>query len=90
MGILSVIELKYWDTSEEREKLSRALKNNEIEYQNQLREKYNPDNVFINKNNSLKNTADNNLQESTIVEYKEKNFIQKLFNKIKHLFIRKK
>jgi len=89
LGILSVIELKYWATSKEKANLSKALKFNEIEYQYQLHKKYNPDNMFKNTNNSLKNDTETNLHDSTITEYKEKNFIQKLFNKIKHLFIRK-
>lgn len=46
IGILSVIELKYWATPEEKEMLSKVLKTNEEKYQKELRKKYNPDNIF--------------------------------------------
>ena len=52
-------------------------------------EKYNPDNIFRSRKN-VSNTLENNISEgSSIIEYKEKNFIQKIFEKIKHLFKRK-
>ena len=54
------------------------------------REKYNPDNIFKNKKNYSENIEDNISTETAIVEYKEKNFIQKLFDKIKNLFRRNK
>ena len=39
---------------------------------------------------NVSNTLENNISEgSSIIEYKEKNFIQKIFGKIKHLFKRK-
>ena len=53
------------------------------------REKYNPDNIFKTRRIIQKNIEDNISTETAIVEYKEKNFIQKLFDKIKHLFRRK-
>ena len=49
------------------------------------REKYNTDNIFKNKKNYSENIENNISTETAIVEYKEKNFIQKLFDKIKHL-----
>ena len=60
-----------------------------LEFEQELRKKYNPDNLFKNRKNSLENITDDIAIETTIVEYKEKNFIQKLFDKIKHLFIKK-
>lgn len=55
LGILSVIELKYWATVEEKEKLEKALKENEEKYQCELRERYNPDNIFKNTNIAINN-----------------------------------
>ena len=59
-----------------------------LEFEQELREKYNQDNIFKNKNNSTERIQDSISTETAIVEYKEKNFIQKLFDKIKHLFRR--
>ena len=75
-------------SKEEREELLEKDKNKLLEFEQELREKYNPDNIFKNKNNSTERIQDNISTETAIVEYKEKNFIQKLFDKIKHLFRR--
>ena len=51
----------------------------------EIREKYNPDNIFKNKNKEKE--VEQIAEEITaIVEYKKENFIQKLLNKIKRLF----
>ena len=52
------------------------------------REKYNPDNIFKNKNNYAESIEKIDSAEIAIVEYKEKNFLQKLFDKIRNLFKR--
>ena len=49
---------------------------------------YDTENLFKNKNTSQKNEANFN-EETSLVEKKDKNFIQKLFEKIKYLFRRK-
>lgn len=43
-----MLEFKYWATDNEKKVLNDALKKNEIKYQEELREKYNPDNLFEN------------------------------------------
>ena len=84
--ILSVIYRDFLCSKEEKEKLLERDKNKLLEFEQGLREKYNPDNVFKNKGLSSENIQDNISTETALVEYKEKNFIQKLFDKIKHLF----
>ena len=86
--ILAVIYRDFLCSKEEREELLERDKNKLLEFEQELREKYNPDNIFKNKNNSTERIQDNISTETAIVEYKEKNFIQKLFDKIKHLFRR--
>ena len=76
-------------SKEERENLLERDKNKLLEFEKELREKYNPDNIFKNKKNYSENIEDNISTETAIVKYNEKNFIQKLFDKIKHLFKRK-
>ena len=56
------------------------------EYEKELREKYNPDDIFKNKKNNQIKIEETQTKETAIVEYKEKNFLQKIFDKIKHLF----
>jgi hypothetical protein len=89
IDLLAMLQLKYLATEEEKELLKDTLDKNDIKYQTEMREKYNPDNLFKNKNNSSEIIQDNISTEAAIVEYKEKSFIQKLFDKIKYLFRKK-
>ena len=76
-----------WHTYEEKERINNILKNNEDKYQAELREKYNPDNLFKKQKSEILNLENNTITEETaIIEYKEKNFLKKIFDKIKHLF----
>ena len=75
-AIIVVLFRDYFATDTQKEKLQRILLENERKYQEELREKYNPDNLFKNKNNSSEIVQDNISNETAIVEYKEKNFIQ--------------
>lgn len=86
--ILAIIYRKFWCDEEQKLEFDKKIKNNELIYQEELREKYNPDNLFKNKNNSSEIVQDNISTETAIVEYKEKTFIQKLFDKIRNLFRR--
>ena len=60
---------------------------NEQQYQEILHEKYNPDNIFINKQKQQKkssNTTENNqMQATAIVEYKN----DSLFKKVKKFLL---
>lgn len=64
------------------EKDARDLKEAERILEEELREKYNPDNLF--KKNKEK--IEENNQETAIVEYKEQSFIRRLFERIKNIF----
>lgn len=88
--ILAVIYRDFLCSKEERAELLERDRNKLLEFEQELREKYNPDNIFKNKNNSSESIQDNISTETAIVEYREKNFIQKIFEKIKYLFRRKK
>ena len=86
--ILAVMYRDFLCSKQEREKLIERDSKKLLEFEKDLREKYNPDNVFKNRK-KLQNTMDNEVvKENAIIEYKEKNFIQKLFEKIKYLFKR--
>lgn len=84
INILAMLKLDYWCENEaEKQELLDILNKNEIEYQQELREKYNPDNLFKNKNKSY---DENVKEEKSLVIKAEKNFIIKLFEKIKMMF----
>lgn len=88
LAILAMLNLNYWcENEEEREELIRAYSNNDKKRNEELREKYNPDNIFKNKNKERE--VEQITEEITaIAEYKKENFIKKLLNKIKRLFTR--
>lgn len=86
INILALLKLDYWCKDEEEKKeLLNILNQNEEEYQEELRRKYSPDNIFRKDREKLQ---DNN-EENVLVEYKEQSFIKRLFEKIKNLFKRK-
>jgi len=86
INILAMLKLDYWSTEDEKQELLNILNQNEKEYQQELNEKYNPDNIF--KNRQLVK-QEQNIEETSLVTIKEKNFILKLFEKIKNMFQKK-
>lgn len=88
LAILAMLNLNYWcENEEEKEELIRAYSNNDKKRNEELREKYNPDNIFKNKNKERE--VEQITEEITaIAEYKKENFIKKLLSKIKRLFTR--
>jgi len=86
MVLLAILKLNYWCKDEtEKKAFLNELDENEREYN----EKYNPDNVFKNKNrNKVEEFKEEN--SKLLVEYKEKNIIYKILEKIKSFFKRSK
>lgn len=83
LSILSVINYNYWcDGEEKKEKIIEKYKKNGIIKQEQLRELYNPDNLFETKNQNYKEI---NQEKQLIVYNKKENVIIKVLNKIKRL-----
>lgn len=83
LSILSVINYNYWCIEEnEKEKLIKKYKNNEIVKQEKLRELYNPDSLFNTKKQTYENT---NEDKQLVVYSEEKNIITKIIKKIKSL-----
>lgn len=79
-GIIAMICLNYWCiTKEQKEKFKNHLSENELKYQEELRKKYNPDNLFENKVSKVE-TVENSV---AMVEYKES-----ILTKIKNWFKR--
>lgn len=82
--ILAVIYMNYWCTPEEKVEYVKILKENEKEYQAQLKEKYNVDNIF--KQHNQRNKIESNISEEiSIIQYKE-SILKKFINRIKNFF----
>lgn len=72
VDILAMLKLNYWCTNEkEKEGLLNLLNENEKKYQEELRKKYNPNNLF--KDKESKRVIYTN-EELSIVKYKESIF----------------
>lgn len=82
ISMIALFHLNYWcENAEEKEKLCRLFQENENKYQEELREKYNPDNLF--KSKEVKEEK----EESTeLIEYKENSLFKKIINKLMSLF----
>lgn len=85
LALIALLNLQYWCKDEdEKERLKKIYADNEKKYQDEMREKYNPDNIFKNKNNeSDKNNNDEKNQQ--LIEYKESIF-KKIFAKFLKFF----
>lgn len=77
--VLAVLYYNYWSNEAEKRDIIEHFNENEKKYQEELRIKYNPDNLFNNKI-----TKEEKIENSTsMMEYKES-----IFSKIKNWFKR--
>lgn len=85
--LIAVIKYNYWSTDEERKQLKNIFYENENKHQEELLEKYNPNDIFKKREQRVKvtNPIDSNTQ---ITLYKE-NIFTKFLNKLKNLFRKK-
>ena len=85
LALIAMLNLQYWcEDEEEKKRLKKIYSENERKYQDDLRAKYNPDDLFKRKNNE--NVSSN--QQTSMIEYKKdtifvkiKKFILKLVKK---------
>lgn len=78
LALIAMLNLQYWCEDEnEKQRLKAIYAENERKYQDKLREKYNPDNLFKNK----QKVVEEKIEETSMVEYKE-SIIKKILNKI--------
>lgn len=89
LTILAMINLNYWCTNDKHksELIELYAKNDKIQEQI-LKEKYTTDNIFKNRKKEENVIESDISKENAIIEYEEQNLIQRLFEKIKHLFKR--
>ena len=89
--ILAMLNLNYWcEDEKEKQALIAIYAENDRKKEEELREKYNPDNLFKKKEKAEVETETKEPSENlALVEHKENNFLKKILNKIRSLFRRK-
>lgn len=88
LDILAMLTLNYWcNSEEEKTELMSIYSDNELKYQEELREKYNPDNLFKNRT-KIQENIEENTEEKQLVVIDDKPWYKKIFEKIKNMFKR--
>ena len=81
-GLLGIIYVKYWANEDEKQEFMRKANENEQIYQEELRAKFNLNDIFkTEKNNKIKETKNENLP---MVNEENVNFFMKIWNKLKN------
>lgn len=86
ISILAFLKLNCFCNEEEKKAFMTMLSENELNFQKYLNEKYNVENLFKNKVNKLQSHERSTTIESEMIGYQKKNFIQKIWGKIKKIF----
>ncbi|MBE5822325.1 MAG: hypothetical protein E7311_07070 [Clostridiales bacterium] len=81
-AILGLIYLKYWANDEEKIEFQHKLEENEEIFKQEMKEKYNKDNLFKNEE------KDEIKEEVALKTIEKQNLVQKIINKIKTIFRR--
>lgn len=81
--LLTIIYRNYWCSEEEKKEIDKILIENDRKYEKELRQKYNPDNIFKNRDN--RNVESNNTQNNLPIEIKKDHFFSKIWNFIVNL-----
>lgn len=86
-NIIAGLDLKYWCNEQEKQEKLEIYNKNEENYQQMIKEKYNPDNIFKKNNNSSSSSVNevessvSNSDTTSLVEVKPS-----LFTRIKNFF----
>ena len=83
--ILTVLYKDFICDDMERVKLEKTLNSNELKYQEELRKKYNPDNIFEDRQKNIEYAEIQAKDTTKIVTYKE-SFLSKIISRIKLIF----
>ena len=86
LALLAMLNLNYWCKDEtERKEMLKIYSENDKKIETEMRERYNPDNLFKQKEKEEQNSEAE--QENTeLIEYKEQNIFKKMLNKIMKFF----
>ncbi len=88
LALLAMLNLNYWCKDEnEKQEMLKMYSENDKKIEAEMRERYNPDNLFKKRENVEQN--DEVKEECTdIIEYKEQNIFKKILNRIIKFFKR--
>lgn len=87
-GLIAMICLNYWcETEKQKNNFKKHISENETKYQEELRKKYNPNDIF--KYKTEKDNINNITNSNLPIEVKE-NIITKIINYIKSMFYKHK
>ena len=81
--LLTIIYREYWCNEEEKAELDKILIENDKKHEAEIREKYNPDNIFKKKDNS---EEIENIKETALVNYENKAWYKKAIEFISGIF----
>ena len=93
LALLAMLNLNYWcENEEEKQEILKIYADNDKKMEKEIRERYNPDNLFKKKEQISKDSENNELEQENkqLIEYKELNIIQKILQKIMKFFKRNK
>lgn len=86
IAILAMLNLNYWcEDEKEKQDLIQMYAENDRKRENELREKYNPDNLFKKKDIEVGETTENT-ESKELIKYKEENFFKRILKKIFSIF----
>ena len=90
-SIIVVLFRDFFASETQKEKLKVILKQNEDKYQEEIRNKYNPDDIFGNKKDKITTFSSNKEIENNNlpIEVKRENFFKKFITYIKNLIFKK-
>ena len=86
--MLALLTYHYLCDDTEKVEVNKIMEENEKKHQEELKEKYNPDNVFNNVKSSEEQSDSSTIETSEIIVTKE-SFISKIINKLKGFFKKK-
>lgn len=87
--ILAILNLNYWcESEEEKKELVRIYTEQDKKIEEELREKYNPDNIFKKKIQKEELVKEELVKEESValVKYKNENIFSKIITKITNFF----
>lgn len=94
-ALLGVMFRNYWCSEEKRAAYENKISENERKFQEELREKYNPDNIFASSHtnsseesssNTNEEVSSNVSEEMGMIEVEEKSIFKRILNKIISIF----
>lgn len=86
LALLAMLNLNYWCKDEnEKKELLKMYSENDKKIEAEMRERYNPDNLF-KKKEKVEQNNDIMHEKTELIEYKEKNIFRKILDRIKTFF----